>query len=264
MKALMLTDIEGVAGVVSFEQQSYPDGKYYEDAKKLLTAEINAAVDGLVLEKVDEIIVLDGHGPGGICYEQLHSVAQLVHGKPKVPDWIDNKAYGDIDFCIVIGQHAMAGVADGNLSHTQNSRMIEYIKLNGIPIGELAQFAYLHGLKNRPVIFLSGDRAACREAMELMPDVVTAEVKIGLGRNCALSCSIAESHKRIREGIVRAVRKFKQKPPHALTIKGPYEIEVRYFHSDCADAAEASGGLRVDSLTVRFRSNSLSDVIYRL
>jgi len=40
MNVLMMTDIEGCAGVVSFETDSYPTGKYYEAAKKLLTAEV--------------------------------------------------------------------------------------------------------------------------------------------------------------------------------------------------------------------------------
>jgi D-amino peptidase len=263
MKALMLTDIEGVAGVVSFEPQAYPDGKYYEQAKKLLTAEVNAAVDGLLAEGVDEVIVLDGHGPGAICYEELHPAARLVHGRPVAPNWIDHEAYGEIDFCVVIGQHAMAGVADGNLNHTQNSRQIEYIKLNGKPIGELAQFAYCHGLKGRAVIFMSGDRAACREAVELIPGIVTAEVKVGLGRNCAISVSKEESYKRIREGISQAVKSFKKSRPAPLTIGGPYEIEIKYFHTDRADIAESSGGVRIDPLRVKFQSDNLRNIIYK-
>ena len=51
MKVFMVTDMEGVAGVVSFPKQSFPDGKYFEQAKKLETAEVNAAVDGLSLEE---------------------------------------------------------------------------------------------------------------------------------------------------------------------------------------------------------------------
>ena len=34
----------------------------------------------------------------------------------------------------MIGQHAMAGVLDGNLHHTQNSRAVESYTLNGRPI----------------------------------------------------------------------------------------------------------------------------------
>ena len=263
MKALMLTDLEGVAGVVSFEPQTYPDGNYYEQAKKLLTAEVNAAIDGLLTEDVDEVIVLDGHGPGAICYEELHHAVRLVHGRPVVPNWIDHEEYGEIDFCVVIGQHAMAGVNDGNLNHTQSSLQIEYIKLNGKPIGEFAQFAYCHGQKGRSVIFMSGDRAACREAAELIPGIVTAEVKVGLGRNCAISVAKEESHKRIREGISQAVRNFKQSRPTPLKIAGPYEIEIKYFHTDRADIAEASGGIRIDPLRIKFQNENLRSIIYK-
>ena len=38
-KVYIGTDLEGVAGVVSFTEQGYADGKYYEQAKRLLTAE---------------------------------------------------------------------------------------------------------------------------------------------------------------------------------------------------------------------------------
>ena len=62
MKVILMTDIEGVAGVVSFEADSYPTGKYYEAAKRLLTAEVNAAVEGLVAAGADDVLVLDKIG----------------------------------------------------------------------------------------------------------------------------------------------------------------------------------------------------------
>ena len=48
MKVYIGTDLEGVAGVVTFTQQTYSNAKYYEQSKKLLTAEVNAAVEGIV------------------------------------------------------------------------------------------------------------------------------------------------------------------------------------------------------------------------
>ena len=50
MKVLVHTDIEGVAGVVTFGEQTRPGGSSYERAKGLLTAELNAAVQGLLDE----------------------------------------------------------------------------------------------------------------------------------------------------------------------------------------------------------------------
>jgi len=42
------------------------DRRYYEEAKKLLTLEINAAVEGFFKAGATEIYVADGHGYGGI------------------------------------------------------------------------------------------------------------------------------------------------------------------------------------------------------
>ena len=70
MKILMVTDMEGVAGVVSFVDQSYPDGRYYDAGKRLVTGEVNAAVDGLLDAGVEETLVWDGHGAGGIDFEE--------------------------------------------------------------------------------------------------------------------------------------------------------------------------------------------------
>ena len=42
MKVYVMTDLEGVAGAVSFESQTYATGKSYEESKKLLTASVNS------------------------------------------------------------------------------------------------------------------------------------------------------------------------------------------------------------------------------
>lgn len=45
---------------------------------------------------------------------------------------------------------------------------------------------------------------------------------------------------------------------------GPYMLEKRYFHTDVADAAASQPGVeRVDSQTVRLRSDDIRDIIYR-
>src|SRR3954469_772589 len=163
MKVFMVTDMEGVAGVVSFTQQSYPDGKYYEQAKKLETAEVNAAADGLIDAGISDILVWDGHGAGGISFEDLPPVAKLLHGRPS-PPWsrLDSVIAG-YDVVVMVGQHAMAGVMTGNQNHTQSSQTIDYYKLNGKLIGEIGQIALYFGSFGLPLIFLSGESDACAE-----------------------------------------------------------------------------------------------------
>lgn len=263
-KVFVLTDLEGVAGVTSFRDQTFPDGKYYEAAKKLLTAEVNAAIEGMLAAGVEDVLVFDAHGPGGICFEDLHPMAQLLHGRPLAPWARLQPVVAEHDAVVIIGQHAMAGAVTGNLSHTQSSRTIDYYRLNGQAIGETAQFALFSGALGVPVIFLSGDEAACQEAEALLPGIVTATVKRGLGRESAISLSATEARKRIRERAELAVQQHRAKPLPPLCWQGPYELEIRFFTTTDADARAAlPGAERVDGQTVCFRSDNVLDLVYR-
>lgn len=77
-----MTDLEGVAGVLNFENWCTPESCYYETAKELLTLEVNAAIGGFLEGGVKEIVVADGHGPGGINVKLLNSKAKLMRGWP--------------------------------------------------------------------------------------------------------------------------------------------------------------------------------------
>jgi D-amino peptidase len=260
----MVTDMEGVAGVVSFTQQSYPDGKYYEQAKKLETAEVNAAVEGLLAAGVEEILIWDGHGAGGIDFELLHPAAKLLHGRPLAPWSRLEPVIAQYDACVMVGQHAMAGVLTGNQNHTQSSQTIDSYRLNGRPIGEIAQIALYCGSLGLPLIFLSGEESACQEAEQLVPGITTVAVKQGLGRGSAISLSAQEARRRIAAGIQAAVTRHRSQPIPPLVWEGPFVLEKRYFHTDVADAAAAAPGVeRVDSQTVRLRSDHIRDIIYR-
>ncbi|KPK85563.1 MAG: hypothetical protein AMJ81_03370 [Phycisphaerae bacterium SM23_33] len=264
MKVYAGTDLEGVAGVVSFESQTYPTGKYYEAARRLQTAEINAAVEGMVEMGADDVLVCDGHGPGAVLFEELHPAAKLMHGRPLAPQAIRDEVVRNYDVCMMLGQHAMAGAARGNLNHTQSSKSVDCYKLNGRPIGEIAQFALYHGALGLPLIFLSGDQAACEEAAELIPGIVTVSVKQGLGRNSAISLSAEQARRRIRQGVIQAIRNHQKNPIAPLEWPGPYVLEKRFFHTDVADAAAAAPDAeRVDAQTVRLRSDDIREIIYR-
>jgi len=264
MKVYVGTDLEGVAGVSTFYVQTSPEGRYYEAAKKLLTAEVNAAVEGMLEAGVDDILVSDGHGPGAIAFEDLHERAKLLHGRPLAPRPVRDDYVRQYDVCMMIGQHAMAGTVDGDMNHTQSSQTVDYYKLNDRPVGEIAQFSLFQGALGLPMIFLSGDDAACREVEELIPGVHTVSVKHGLSRNSAISLSAVESRRRIREGARRAIEKHLEKPLAPLTWPGPYVLEKRFFHTDVADAAaSAPEAERVDGQTVRLRSDDILELIYR-
>ncbi len=261
---VMMTDIEGAAGVVSFETQTGSDSRYYDEARKILTAEVNAAVEGLLEAGVEEILVIDGHGPGGIHYESLHPEAKLMHGRPISLARECARILPDCDATCMVGQHAMCGVADGTMNHTQSSKTVEYYKLNGREIGEIAQWALFAGSFGKPTIFLSGDEAACREVADLVPGITTATVKQGLSRYAAISLSAAKAHELIRDRIRQAVEQQKRDPVEPVRWPGPYLLEKRFLFTNAADGYAGHRLLHrlVDSRTVELRAEEIRDIIF--
>jgi D-amino peptidase len=218
----------------------------------------------LIQAGVGEVLVVDGHGPGAIQFEDLHPAARLLHGRPLAPWASIALIFKTYDACMMIGQHAMAGVQTSNMNHTQNSRTIDYYQLNGQKIGEIAQFALFCGALGVPMIFLSGEDDACREAQALIPKIVTTSVKQGLGRGSAISFSAPEAHRRINAGVKQAVEHQRSSPIAPLVWEGPYLLEIRYYSTSDADARSAQPDAeRVDQQTVRFHGQSIIDIIYR-
>ena len=183
----ILTDLEGPAGVYNWTQ-TRAEGPAKERAMHLLTAEVNACVEGILsVDPGAEVVVWDGHGTGGLWPEELHPDARYLpgtYGRPYLfPEGFDGLLF--------VGQHAMAGTPDGPLCHTYSSRHVEYYRLNGAPIGEFGCRAALAGSFGIPTLFLAGDDKAATEALALVPDLVTAVTKRGLGVQAALHLSPA-------------------------------------------------------------------------
>src|SRR5205823_10378732 len=64
MRVLIMTDMEGVSGIVVWDQVN-GGAPMYEEGRRLYTEEINAAVRGAKGAGADEIVVVDCHGAGG-------------------------------------------------------------------------------------------------------------------------------------------------------------------------------------------------------
>src|SRR5919199_1248621 len=64
MRVLIMSDMEGVSGIVVWEQVN-GGAPMYEEGRRLYTEEINAAVRGARAAGATEIVVVDCHGAGG-------------------------------------------------------------------------------------------------------------------------------------------------------------------------------------------------------
>lgn len=257
MKIYIMTDLEGVAGVVDFESQTYSSGKYYEEAKSLLTQEVNAAIEGSLLAGAEEILVIDGHGPGGIKYEQLHPKAKISLGRPVSPFLLLDESFLAV---FLIAHHAMSGVEDGNLSHTYNSRSIANMWLNGKKIGEIGMQIILAGYSKIPVVLVSGDRAACEETRSYIPNIEVAIVKEGINRTAAICLSKESSRDLIKERAKRALERKSEIKPYRLN--GPFELVTEYISSATAWAASQRYDVeKIDSKTIKIKADNFLDLL---
>lgn len=174
MRIYIITDLEGVNGVLNFNDWCVPEGRRNETACKFLTEEVNAAVDGFFAGGATEVIVLDGHGSGGsIRGEYLDKRAALQRGCKDFPVMFDK-----VDAIAFVGLHAKAGTANAHLAHTQTEEAVDFC-INNVSLGEFGQFAYAYSELNIPTIFAAGDLALTCEAKALVPGIFTTAVKEG-------------------------------------------------------------------------------------
>jgi len=250
MRIYIMTDLEGVAGVLNFEDWCTPDSRYYELAKELLTREVNAAVSGFYEGGATQVTVSDGHGHGGIRPVLLDPRVELIRGWPTgFPFLLDEGAEEGrpydahpYDGVAWVGQHAMAGTPYAHIAHTQSFRYLD-LSVNGVSIGEMGQLALCASELGVRSIFLSGDRAACEEARALVPGIETVAVKRGTTPGRGDELDAAQYARRnlgavhvhperaraaIREGARRAVRRMATAGWGLIDLRAPFERVARF------------------------------------
>ena len=250
MKAFIMTDLEGVSGINGCAADSVGNRiANKETANHLLVEEVNAVVAGLVDVGAEEITVVDGH-------ECLHQNARLyVSGGGFAPVSIIDSSY---DAALHIGAHAMMGVADGFMNHTFNSHAVGIMKLNGEPVGEIAIEALICAYFGVPTVLVSGDRAACREAKEFLPEVETVETKTGISRYAVLNRNPLAVREELRERAREALLRKDDFP--IRRIEPPYSLEIRLMCLNQADSYEMRGAKRLDHQTVLLESDDFMDL----
>ena len=191
MRVHIISDIEGVAGVVRWGQTGGDDPLYHE-ARRLYTEEINAAVRGAKAAGATEIVVMDCHGAGG-DYDFNSLVARPARSRLRVrdPERVDgvHRVSRAGLRRRALRRHARDGrTPDGVMSHTVSGEAWQSLKFNGTLVGETGINAALCGNWGCPVLLVTGDLATCREATALLGDgLTTVQVKAGIGRYSARS-----------------------------------------------------------------------------
>jgi D-amino peptidase len=234
MRVHVISDMEGVAGIVKWQQTTGGE-KLYDEGRVLYTEEINAAVRGAKAAGATEIVVMDCHGAGGaysfnsLLPELLEPACEYIVQE----EWTEYTAFleSGCDAALFVGMHAMAGTADGVLSHTVSGQAWQSLSFNGTPVGETGINAALCGHWGVPVVLVTGDRAVCREARELLGDgLTTVDVKEGLGRFSARMKTPHEARGLIEAGAKQALSDLSAVAPYDPG--SPCEIAIEFTTPD--------------------------------
>ncbi len=257
VKIYILADMEGISGIRKMEQVQ-ADKPAYEEGRRLMTDDINVAIDAAFAAGATTVIAADTHGGGG----QLRLGDMDARALYETPDTrrLMPSLDRSFDGVVLLGHHARAGTLNGFLDHTMMStRWFEY-RLNGQVLGEIGIEAAWAGYYDVPVVAVTGDQAAADEAKALLGAVECGVVKKGLGRNNAHCLAIPAAHEAIRKAVMNAVAalgKFKPFKP-----KFPARVELTLYRSDYADDAMWSDEIsRVDARTIRKTAKTALNVM---
>jgi D-amino peptidase len=252
MRVFISADIEGCTGLVSWSQCSRPNGQFYdyEFARRMMTHDVNAAIEGAFEGGATSVVVKDSHGNSkNLILEQLDPRAELVSGQgASTTDGMMIGVDASFDVAFLVGYHAMAGTLNGVMEHTITGG-IHRLWINGQETGEMGLSAGVAGQYGVPLALVVSDRAGCVEATRSFSGVKTFETKVGLGRYMAQLKPVAETHR----GIVEVARMAVQDPlPAPHVFDGPTDLRIEFNRAEEADmVARLSTLERHDGYTVK-------------
>jgi D-amino peptidase len=251
MRVVIMSDMEGVAGITKWEQVGGGE-PLYEECRRLYTEEINAAVRGACGAGATEVVVMDCHGAGGgWTFNSL--VPDLLDERC---EWVVQRFWTDYtevlehgcDAALFIAMHAKAGTRDGVLSHTVRGTEWRDLRFNGESVGETGINAALCGTWDCPVVLVTGDDAVCAEARSLLGEgLVTAPVKRGLGRFSARHIAPARARALIERRAAEALAHRDRVAPYDPG--RPCSIEVDFATPDDAEPFLRRSGVEVTGPT---------------
>jgi D-amino peptidase len=259
VRVYLSVDMEGVAGVVHVDQ-TRRTGYDYERARKWMTAETNAAIEGAFAGGATSVLVNDSHGDmRNLELDMLDRRAELISGSLKPLSMVQGISR-DAGCALFVGYHAGAASRAGILDHTYYGRVVAKLRVGGRDWNETALNAAVCGELGVPVTLVTGDQTVCEQAREHLGDVVTVQVKDAITRYCARSLLPAVACEKIREGATQAVRRAPSMKP--FRPPAPFELEIDFVQAACADVAElVPGTRRISGSTCGYRAPDAATLI---
>ncbi len=178
MKVYIQTDLEGVAGVVFFEnrQPGAENQEHRRRMRRLLTGEVDAAARAAFDAGASQVVINDNHGSCyNILFEDWMRVAEWC--MDEIPMGAVPSLDSTFDALVLVGMHAMGGTPNAVLGHTR----WYWLTMAPFAWANPGMAAAVAGSFGVPAVFISGDDRVAGEMSSLVPGIATAAVKQALG-----------------------------------------------------------------------------------
>ncbi|MCL6453933.1 MAG: M55 family metallopeptidase [Alicyclobacillus sp.] len=225
MKIFISADMEGISGVATNMQLTKE--AEYQRFRKLMTADVNAAIAGAFDGGATEVVVADGHGNmSNILIEELDERARLISGNNRVMCQLEGLD-DSFDGLFFVGHHGREGGHErAVINHTLAGVCVTELRVNGTVVGETQLNARVAGRFGVPALFISGDDAYVAEVKQDLPHVEAAIVKRGVDRYSAELIPPKRAQQEIRERAAAAMKLVGKVQP--VSVDGPVTFEVEF------------------------------------
>jgi D-amino peptidase len=244
-RALLVVDLEGVAGVDS-PAALISGTAEYERSRVLLTAEVNAAIQGLLAAGFQRVRVSDSHlcgsGESNLLPEALHPAAE--------PCFLAEDAYApsffeDVQAVACLGMHAAAGSA-GFAAHTVDP--LGAWTCAGRALSEADLVLALAAETGLPAVFVSGD------------DVLQVSLagRVGYVRT-KVAHSVTQSLSRAPEEVLAELTRAAALPARPVEPLPAAPLILTFKSGHQASLAAEAGARRLDLYRVEVEGSSFRE-----
>ena len=221
-KYMIRCDMEGVSGIVSYEQAE-PGKSEYDEGRRLFFSDLDAMVKGLLDGGADQVHIYDEHYYGrNVDMDRLPENVYVYCGKPLYrPNWAGGLD-SSFDGMLLLGLHSKRGTFDALLNHTYEPD-IRDIEINGVSVGEIGMEAAIAGELGVPLVMITADSEGIREAKELIPGTCGVSVK----ESCSEFGALCYPLKTTYQWIYDAAKKVVTDPPAAKPLDFGKDVTVK-------------------------------------
>src|SRR3569623_2400109 len=225
MRVFICADIEGVAAI-AWRDEILTDGIEWQVARKRMTLETLAAIEGARAAGATEFVIADSHGTAtNLIPEMLPDDAELIRAWPRRLMMMEGIDHGPFACALLLGHHAGVGRI-GGMAHSFAGRLFASLTLNGRDLPECALNAAIAGQFGVPTTLITGDDACVAEAREWLGTIEAVSTKRSLGMFAEAGASPALVQSRSRVASERAVAAAAHAAPFCL--EGPLVVEIGF------------------------------------